>query len=506
MASLSSRLIPADFTPAPSLLPERVIDFDAVTAFSPDLDAIGFAVTTDGEVDAALGLDRAALARAGFEGKPGQSLLIATVDGPVVFAVGAGAAGELTADTVRDIAATFARAASSHARIGLSLSVVGAVAPESVGQVVAEGTLLARYRYSELKSEPKVTALTAVELRVEGAETSGVTAGIPRGVVAARSANLARDLANTPPGYLTATDFADLALSLAETFGLDVEVFDKQQLIDLGCGGLLGVNAGSAEEPRMIKIGYTPNGEPTGHVALVGKGIMYDSGGISLKPSDPMHLAMKMDMGGAAAVFAALTALRDLSSTTAVTAFLMCTDNMPSGSAYKLGDVLTARGGTTVEVKNTDAEGRLVMMDGLALAVEEQPDAIVDIATLTGAALVSLGPATAALFGNDQALVEQAKAASAATDEQLWQLPLEKKYRKQLDSDVADLSNLGGPYAGATTAALFLNEFVAGLPWAHIDIAGTMQSAADDSWRSKGATGFGARLLIDFLLGFRRVR
>jgi leucyl aminopeptidase len=205
-------------------------------------------------------------------------------------------------------------------------------------------------------------------------------------------------------------------------------------------------------------------------------------------------------------VFAALTALRDLGCTTTVTAFLMCTDNMPSGSAYKLGDVLTIRNGTTVEVKNTDAEGRLVMSDALVLATEEHPDAIVDIATLTGAALVSLGPATAALFGNDQALVDQAKAASAATDEQVWQLPLEKKYRKQLDSDVADISNLGGPYAGATTAALFLNEFVDGLPWAHFDIAGTMQSDADDSWRSKGATGFGARLLIALTLGFEKVR
>jgi leucyl aminopeptidase len=506
MAPSAYKLIPDDFIPAPSLLPERVVDFDAVTALSAGLGAVGIAVTTDGAVPEELGLDREALGRAAFEGKPGQTLVIPGSAAPLLIAVGAGSEQETTADSLRDVAATFARAASLSGAIGLRLPTAAGIDPETVGQVVAEGILLGRYRYSELKSDPKATPLETVELLVDEADASGVTAGIPRGVIAARSANLARDLTNTPPGYLTATDFADLAVSLAAPFGLEVDVFDKQRLIDLGCGGLLGVNAGSAEEPRMIKVRYTPNGTPTGHLAMVGKGIMYDSGGISLKPSDPMHLLMKMDMGGAAAVFGALTALRDLNCGTTVTAFLMCTDNMPAGSAYKLGDVLTIRGGTTVEVKNTDAEGRLVMADGLVLATEERPDAIVDIATLTGAALMALGPATAALFGSDQALVDQAKRASAVTDEQVWQLPLEQKYRKTLDSEIADISNLGGPYAGATTAALFLNEFVAGLPWAHFDIAGTMQSDADDSWRSKGATGFGARLLIELALGFEPVR
>lgn len=504
MAPSAYKLIADDFTPAPSLLPERVVDFDAVTEFSHDLGTIGVVVTSDGELPVDLGADRDALAAAGFDGKPGQTLLLPGAG--LRIAVGAGAAAELTADALRDAAATAARAAASSARIGLQLPDVDGIDAETIGQVVAEGVLLGRYRFTELKSDPKTTALAAVEVLVDALSVSGVTAGIPRGVITARSANLARDLTNTPPGYLTATDFADFAVSIADTFGLQVEVFDKQRLIELGCGGLLGVNAGSAEEPRLIKVTYTPNGDSTGHLAMIGKGIMYDSGGISLKPSDPMHLLMKMDMGGAAAVFGALTALRDLNSSTTVTAFLMCTDNMPSGSAYKLGDVLTIRGGTTVEVKNTDAEGRLVMADGLVLATEEQPDAIVDIATLTGAALMALGPATAALFGNDQALVDQAKRASQVTDEQVWQLPLEKKYRKALDSDIADISNLGGPYAGATTAALFLNEFVGGLPWAHFDIAGTMQSDADDAWRSKGATGFGARLLIELALGFEPVR
>jgi leucyl aminopeptidase len=293
-----------------------------------------------------------------------------------------------------------------------------------------------------------------------------------------------------------------VAEMLGGRFGFHVDVYDRAQLIELGCGGLLGVNAGSAEEPRMIVLRYTPEGEPTGHLGLVGKGIMYDSGGISLKPSDPMHLLMKMDMGGAAAVLGAFTALRELGATARVTGWLMCTDNMPSGSAYKLGDVLVARGGKTVEVKNTDAEGRLVMMDGLVLATEEGVDAVVDIATLTGAALRALGARMSVLLGTSQPLVDRVRDASMAVDEPAWQFPLERKYRKQLDSDVADISNLGGADAGATTAALFLAEFVGDTPWAHLDIAGTMQSDGDDAWRSKGATGYGARILAELARGF----
>ena len=363
-----------------------------------------------------------------------------------------------------------------------------------------------RYRYTALRREHPEKSLTELALAVSGADTTAVEDGIRTALVTSRATCVARDLANAPPAYLTASAMADVAAELGAVHGFAVESFDKAQLIEMRCGGLLGVNAGSTEEPRMVVLRYTPEGDATGHLGLVGKGIMYDSGGISIKPSDPMHLLMKMDMGGAAAVLGAFTALRDLGVTTAVTGWLMCTDNMPSGSAYKLGDVLTARNGTTVEVKNTDAEGRLAMMDALALAVEEGVDAVVDIATLTGAILVALGQSTAGLFGNDQALVDQVRAAADAVDEPVWQLPLEKKYRKQLDSEVADISNLGGSFAGSTTAALFLAEFVGETPWAHIDIAGTMQVDADEAWRSKGATGFGARLLAELARDFAPTR
>lgn len=495
------KLIPDDYTAVPSL---AAIPAVAVVGELDEqhLDAIGVMVTSDGALPAGVPLDREAQARAGFEAKPGTVLALPGPGTPLIVLVGAGPSRELGTPVFRDAAAAFTRATSRFGRVGLRVPTVGSMDAAAAAQALAEGAILARYRYSELQRKPKDTPLERVELLLDGVDRAAASEGVKTGIVTASAAAIARDLANAPPGHLTATDLGDVADELGRRFGFDVEVFDRQRLIDLGCGGLLGVNAGSQDEPRMIKLRYTPPGPSSGHLGLVGKGIMYDSGGISLKPSDPMHLLMKMDMGGAASVLAAFTALRALGGTATVTGWLMCTDNMPSGSAYKLGDVLTARGGTTVEVKNTDAEGRLVMMDALVLANEEGVDAIVDIATLTGTSLMALGPALGAVIGNDSTMIGLVKDAATTTDERVWELPLEQKYRKQLDSDVADLANVGGPYAGATTAALFLAEFVGETPWAHLDIASTMQSEADDSWRSKGATGFGARLLIEVARGF----
>ena len=270
----------------------------------------------------------------------------------------------------------------------------------------------------------------------------------------------------------------------------------------MGLGGLIGVSKGSVEPPRLIKLTYTPR-HPAGTVALVGKGIMYDSGGISLKPSDGMHALMKMDMTGAAVVLATMSALPALKAKVKVVGYLCCADNMPSGSAMKLGDVLRMRNGKTVEVLNTDAEGRLVLADGLSLAVEEGVDAIVDVATLTGAVMGALGKKVAGVFGNDQTWTDEVLAASARTDERVWQLPLVDDYRKLLDSNVADLKNIGGPYGGAIIAGLFLREFVGDVPWAHLDIAGVMDSDAEDGVLSKGATAFGVRLLSDLLTSYR---
>jgi leucyl aminopeptidase len=464
---------------------------------------LGVPVGVDGAVPESLGVDRATLAAMGFEGKIGQTLALPGRGGPSLVAVGTGTAAELDAAKLRDAAAAFARAAGKHDHLITTLADIARVRPDVAGQVVVEGILLARYRYEALK-QASATALAKVTLVTAFRRLAGVTRGAKRGRITAAAAELARDLANTPPSYLTARRMAEIAAAIAKNRGLGVEVFDEKALEKLGCGGILGVNAGSVEPPRMVKLTYRPKGRAAGHLTLVGKGITYDSGGISLKPSDAMHGLMKMDMSGAAAVMSAMSALGALGCKAAVTGYLMCTDNMPSGSAMKLGDVLTIRGGKTVEVLNTDAEGRLVLSDAVVLATEEHPDAIVTIATLTGACLRALGDQVAGLFSSSQPFAGQVVASAHATDEPVWQLPLESRYRKQLDSTIADLKNIGGDHPGAITAALFLAEFAGKVPWAHLDIAGTMHASADESWRSKGATGFGTRLLLDLALNFSR--
>jgi leucyl aminopeptidase len=371
-----------------------------------------------------------------------------------------------------------------------------AVTPEVAAQAVVEGALLARYRYAVLRRDPPGTPAQELTL-VAARDQPTATNGAKRGRVFASAQMLARDLANTPHSHLNASQLADLAVALGAKKGFEVEVFDKAALIELRCGGLLGVNAGSAEPPRMIKLTYRPTQQATGRLALVGKGVMYDSGGLSLKPSDPVHARMKTDMSGAAAVLAAVAALAELGTTTAVTGYLMCTDNMPSGTAMALGDVLTMRDGTTVEVMDTDAEGRLVMADALVLAAESSNDAIVDIATLTGSCARALGPDIAGVVGSHEGLVRQVKAAGDVTGELLWQLPLHRPYRRLLRSKVADVQNcapVGNP--DAILASLFLSEFVGRVPWAHIDIAGVSYNEQDRSWQLGGASGFGARLLL----------
>ena len=467
-----------------------------------DTDVVGVPVASEGTVPRTLGLSRAALAAHGFEGKPGQILVLPAATGPTLIAVGIGNPKELTVAALRNAGASLARAASKRARLATTLGDLAAVDSRAAAQALVEGVMLAAYRYVELKADKSgASNLERFTLVVGSGRTIGATAGAELGVATAGATRFARDLANTPPAHLTARMMADRAVEIAVASGLAIEVVDETQAAGMRLGGLLGVNAGSTEPPRMIKLTYSPR-SPKGHVALVGKGVMYDSGGISLKPSDGMHVNMKMDMSGAAAVLGAMSVLKGMKVKAKVTGYLMCTDNMPSGSALKLGDVMTIRNGKTVEIHNTDAEGRLVLADALSLAVEEKVDAIVDIATLTGACMSALGLKIAGVIGNHQGWIDQVKAASDRTDEQVWQLPLAKEYRKMLDSNVADMRNIGGPYGGAITASLFLNEFVGDTPWAHLDIAGPMNVDADDGWLSRGATAFGTRLLIDLVANY----
>jgi leucyl aminopeptidase len=484
-------------------------DASATTiSVSPTLPAaatvLAVPVATTGAIPGRLGLDRSALAGAGFEGKAGQVLLLPRADGPILVAVGLGEPAQLDLAGLRDAAAAFARATATHQQLAVDLSNTGTLPPDLGARSVVEGVLLARYRYDPFHTRPSTVRLAELTLIAGADRADSVRAGADQGRLLAAACMLTRDLGNAPPSYLTAERMAEAARQVAATHNLEIEVFERAALLELGCGGLLGVNAGSAHEPRMIKLTYRPASSPAGRLSLVGKGIMYDAGGINLKPGDAMHALMKHDMAGAGAVLGAMSAMSALRCPTTVTGYLMCTDNMPSGSAMKMGDVLRIHGGRTVEVQNTDAEGRLVMADALVLTTErDQPDAIVDIATLTGAAMRALGTRLAAVMGNNQDLIDQVAAAAERTDERVWQLPLERRYRSGLNSEVADLKNMSDdPNAGAITAALFLDEFVGGRPWAHLDIAGTMSVGADDSWRSTGATGYGARLLLDLALAF----
>ncbi len=424
---------------------------------------------------------------------------------PGTVYVGLGDRDAVSVATLRTAAAAMARAAGTATVVATTLADAGGVDPRAAAQAVAEGVVLGTYRFLRLKRDARPSPLEQVVLLGPAPAHAKLAAGAARGAVIGAAVNLGRDLANTPPGLLTARDLADTATAVGQETGLAVEVLDETAIAELRLGGLLGVNQGSTEPPRLVKLTYTPR-SPVATVALVGKGITYDSGGISLKPTNAMHAAMKMDMTGAAVVLATMSALRTTKPKVKVIGYLCCTDNMPSGSALKLGDVLTFRGGTTVEIHNTDAEGRLVLADGLGLAVEDGADAIVDVATLTGACIAALGLEIAGLMGNDEAWVEQVRAAADRADEPVWRLPLPARYRSHLDSDVADLKNVGSEYGGALAAGLFLQEFTAGVPWAHLDIAGPMKVDRDDGWRVKGASAFGVRTLLELLDRFEPVR
>ena len=476
--------------------------FQAVTKTPTEVNAIGIPVTSEGALPKEVSLSRKTLETLGFTGKVGQTYVVPAEKGAASVLIGVGELAKLDTASLRKAAAAFARAAANFASVSTTLANIGRLDRKIAAQVVVEGMSLATHRYTDLKTVDKKTPkLATVSLVGSGAATAS---GAKRGQVIANATNMARDFANMPPAYLTATIFANKAVEIAGESGLKVEVFNKDQLLAMGCGGIVGVNRGSVEPPRMVRLTYKPTGaKGKPHLVLVGKGVMYDSGGISLKPSDPSHAMMKGDMSGAAAVLATMSTLKALGCTSQVTGYLMCTDNLPSGSAMAMGEVLTMRNGKTVEIHNTDAEGRLVLADGLSLATEQKPDAIVDIATLTGACQRALGNGMAGVMGNNQKWIDQLTAAAERTSDKLWQLPLEREYRPALDSYVADMKNVGGE-AGAITAALFLEEFVGDTTWAHIDIAGPMWTDSDNGWLQKGMTGYGTRLLIDAALNFRR--
>ena len=307
---------------------------------------------------------------------------------------------------------------------------------------------------------------------------------------------------NRPGGSLTAVQLADEAVAVGDSSGLEVEVWDRDRLTEERCGGILGVNAGSSEEPRLVRLTWRPKGESRATLHLVGKGITFDTGGLNLKSFEGMK-EMKIDMGGAAAVIGAMSAISAYSPDITVIGTCCCTDNQPGPNATKPGDVLHIRNGKTVEVLNTDAEGRLVLADGLSLAAEDKPDLVIDLATLTGACLVALGQKYAGLMGNDDEAISRVETAATQAGERVWHLPLPTEYRKQLDSQTADLRNIGsGRFGGTLVAGLFLQEFVGDSSWVHLDIAGPVTTDDTEGEFPKGATGFGVRTLLELATGW----
>jgi len=471
--------------------------------------AIGIPVATSGAVPRSLGWSRAELTAAGFEAKPGQVLTVPSAGGATLVAVGIGPASEVTAAVLRNAAAALARAVPRAESLATSLAEVAGVAPDEAAQAVTEGVRLATYKYLRHKrNENGAPKLARLVLLGRTVVHDALSEGAARGLLVADAVRRVRDLVNEPPGFKNARDLAAVAEEVAREAGLDVEVWDEERIEAERLGGVLAVNRGSFEPPRVVRLHYKPRGRASGKVALVGKGITFDSGGLSLKTGVGM-MTMKTDMAGAATVLGVMSVLPALGVRAEVVGYMMCTDNLPSGTAMKPGDVFTSRRGTTVEVLNTDAEGRLVLADGLTLAAEEQPDAIIDVATLTGACIAALGHAIAGVMGNEERWVDQVLEAARRADEQMWPLPLPSDYRKLLDSDVADLKNIGSTNhagvagGGALTAGLFLQEFVGDTPWVHLDIAGPSDAPADNGWISKGGTGFALRTLVELLSTYR---
>jgi leucyl aminopeptidase len=369
-------------------------------------------------------------------------------------------------------------------------------------QAFAEGVLLGGYRF-DLKSgrpPPGSDGRPGGLARLLVSSAGDGSAALHRATVLAGAVGLARDLANLPSQRKSPEWLADEAVRVTSGHDVEARVWSPAELAEAGFGGILAVGAGSARPPRLIELSYHPAGARS-HIVLVGKGITFDSGGLSLKPNDGMK-TMKTDMAGGAVVIAVLAALSSLGVPHRVTGLVAAAENMPSGSAYRPGDVITQYGGRTVEVLNTDAEGRLVLADALAYAAATlEPDQLIDIATLTGAVRIALGTTHAGLYATDDALAASLVAAGQASGDRLWRLPLEDSYATALTSGVADLAHVAtdGTPAGSITAALFLREFAGGRPWAHLDVAGTGRSTENDGDVSKGATGFGVRLLLRLL-------
>ncbi len=441
-----------------------------------------------------------------FKGKPKTTSVLYTngeIAAPRVILVGLGLFEKLDAEQVRQVAGHTARQVRD---IGLK-SITVPIPPETQddwAQAAVEASLLSLYEFKQHKTqsddkEDEDKSLESMTFLVGSeSEKSLMERLVERGETIASGTMLARDLSNQPGNHLTPTQLAEKAEEVAETVGLNCTVFDKPTLQEKGFRTLLAVAQGSAEEPRFIILDYTPKGEGHDTVALVGKGITFDTGGISLKSGKGMD-EMKHDMSGAAAVLGAMQVIGQLKPDVRVLGIIATTENMPGSTAIKPGDVVTSFGGKTIEIMNTDAEGRLILADALGWTAQYEPNGVIDLATLTGAVITCLGHIAAGAMGTDDALMEKVKKAADKTYERVWQLPLWDDYDEGVKSKVADVQNIGDGTSGTIAGAAFLKKFAEGYPWVHLDIAGTAWGMKGSTYIPEGASGYGVRLLVQLI-------
>ncbi len=500
-----------------------VAKVDALTA-SADVAAVG--VHSDGKIsdvfrrlDKAIGGGLSQIQRLGdFTGKVNTTTVVygnKAVGSRRIVMVGLGGLKETTIDTLRQAAGRAVSKAVDLRAAKVVLSLHGdlpkRLAAGEIGQALAEGAHFGAYRYDEFvgKGEDKNGRPASIQIVIaepDAALARALGEGVKVGNVLGESQSFARTIMNRPANVINPPSLAAMAKRLAaQTSGLTCSVMDEKQILARGMGGLLAVGRGSATQPRLIVIKYTPSKALARTIGLVGKAVTFDSGGISIKPSDGMH-EMKFDKSGGVAVLGAMKAIAALKPAISVYGIIPAAENMPDGMSYRPGDIVTTYSGKTVEIQNTDAEGRMILCDAIHHAVKLKCDVVVDVATLTGASVVALGEWRAALMSHSDRLITQIKEASAACGENVWHMPCGEEYLELMKSKIADLKNIGGKWGGACTAAAFLGEFAREVEWAHLDIAGVGMVDGSKKFGSPGSIGFGVRLLTTFVINEAKVK
>ena len=462
-----------------------------------------------GAIDVALDglISKFIIAKEGFDGKFGKMYLLPTygkIAAEKVLLVGLGKNKDFTPNRLRELSAKIIKKCRKMGNAKKVISVlhgagIGGYDPEICARMITEGTLIGSYSFDKYKTEKstkKVDEFVIVDMVEENCKKA--KAGIKKGRIIGSAMNFARDLSNEQPAYATPSKLAEIAQSFKD---LEVKVYDKEEIEKMGMGAFLGVAKGSSQPPKFIHMHYKGSNQKLiqRKIAIIGKGICFDSGGLDIKPPSSM-LNMKDDMSGAAAVLGVMSVLKDLKPNCEVHGIIAACENMPGCSAYKPGDVLTAKNGKTIEVDNTDAEGRLTLADALCYACELDVDEVIDIATLTGACVVALGSAASGIMGNHQPTIDKLIKCANSGGEKMWQLPMFDEYKESLQSDVADMRNTGSRMGGAQIAGIFLQNFVKKVHWAHIDVAGTAFLDKPQNEFPKGATGAGVRTLINYLM------